>query len=203
MDLHVAAVTITMSIYQCDYELADKLKPGLNPLRIIIAAMAAGAAAFLTIAVALRISGNFGSMTPTMSLLRWAAIGLAPIAFVASRALVASQLKFSRQQLVAGTSEPSQDADGAHASAFLADLGDAGKLFAVYTTQAIISTACLEFAALACIVSFMFTGSLASLALSVALICAIVPNIPLAASSVAEWIEEQLRLVEEERMRIR
>lgn len=191
-----------MSIYQCDHQMADELKPGITSLRVIIGSMAAGAVAFLVVATCMRLAGAGKSPTETMSLLRWVAIGMAPIAFIASRVLAASVVESARRRLVAGTFQSGSDAGSANRSG-LAELGDAGALFGVYTTRAIISAGCLELATFACIVSFMFTGSLASLALSLALVCGIVANCPLAATSVAEWIEEQVRWVEEERTRVR
>lgn len=192
-----------MSIYQCDYELADKIKPGITTLRLVLGAMVAASVVFLSIACGLRLVGTFGPITVTAGLLRWVAVGLAPIAFLASRALSAFQIECARRQLATGAFVSRPDADAANAPGYLAELGDAGTLFNVYTTQAIIAAGCLELSTLACIAAFMFTGSLASLAISLALICAIVAVCPFSARGVADWIEEQLRLVDEEKTRIR
>ena len=62
-------------------------------------------------------------------------IVLTPLAFLVSRFLVAAQVKAARQQLVARPIGTFQDTASSDPSSPLAELGDAGKMFAAYSIR--------------------------------------------------------------------
>jgi hypothetical protein len=185
-----------MAVYPIDDCLREKLKPGISQLRLIVGSLAVGVLVYLYFAVVAWVMGMGEPMTGLTNLFRCVAIGTAPLAFFASRALSAAYVqracrKFAARELAV----PHDDRQGETLPGPLAELGNAGKMFCVYQTQTIVAVAVLEGAALMCVAAFCLTGSLAALALALALVAAIISLWP-TAPAVAEWIERQLRLAD-------
>ncbi|HEY1601912.1 MAG TPA: hypothetical protein VGG64_20085 [Pirellulales bacterium] len=174
-------------------ELAQKLEPLLTQLRITIKVFAFSLLVLLSVALCARSPKIAPPTTELTSTVRWVAIFSAPLAFALSRALARSVVRRGRSQLVAG--ELSIPANAYDISA----LGDAGKMYDVYQRQAIRSATVVFGAALFCVAAVYLVGSVASLGLSIVLMFWLHGMYP-HATRVAEWIDNELRLVDDERV---
>jgi O-antigen ligase len=188
-----------MGFHQIDDRLAEKLRPGVTQMRIIVGAMASGVLVFLCTACVIAQTGQ--PVNEMANLLIGIAIGAAPLAFFASRALAAVYVRRARRQLAAGklASPVFRNDAGEVQPLLLAELGDAGKMFHVYQTQTILAAALREGAAFLCLVVFLVTGSWAVLAVAVAMAATLLGLWP-SPSGAAEWINEQLRLADAEKL---
>jgi hypothetical protein len=112
------------------------------------------------------------------------------------QAMVAAR---GRQSVVEGTFDVSSyDRAQADLAPFLEATGDAGRLWLVYLSRTIVGGAIAEGAAFFCLLAFLLTGSWLSLGLAAVLVLSVAMMIPTRAS-VIRWIENQLRLVEQQR----
>lgn len=181
-------------------DLADRLRPAVITLRIIVLAMAGGVLVFACIAAVIRRSQPRPAID-VVPLLTSLAIVLAPLALLARGFVPALLVKRGRARIAAGKFElPAHPRAGIARS--LSELGDAGKFFMVYQTQAIIAAAQLEAVAFLSIAAFLINGSVIALALGVLLAAAIVATVP-RMPRVVQWIHEQLRLMGEEKLLVR
>lgn len=84
------------------------------------------------------------------------------------------------------------------AQEFLERTGDAGRLWYVLLTRTLVAAAILEGVAFFACIAYMLEHSYLSLAIAMTFIAALALHVP-TQSGVIHWIEEQLRLLEEER----
>ncbi|MEX0678656.1 MAG: hypothetical protein WD063_16370 [Pirellulales bacterium] len=188
-----------MAMHTSDVDLVDELKPRVMTLRMIVGALAGGVMAFAALAVLTRAAAPQEPVDERAQLLTLLALGLFPVALLASRILPAVMVKKARRQIGAGFDFTSiKQGPGA----FLSELGEAGALVGVYRTKTIIAAAVLEGAALFGVFAFLLEGSLIALGLAVLLVAAIVAMFP-SASRIAGWIERQLRQMDEEKLLVR
>lgn len=174
-------------------DLADKLKPAVITLRIIVLAMASGVLVFACVAAVVRMSQPPQPANDAVPLLTTLAIVLAPLALLAKGILPGVFVKQARARIAAGNPRA-----GA-APPPLSELGAAGKFFMVYQTQAIIAAATLEAVAFVSVTAFLLDGSQVALALGLLLAAAIVAMVP-RLPRVVQWINEQRRLMDEEKL---
>jgi hypothetical protein len=183
-----------MSVDRRDGDPAEKLKAPVMTLRIILLALASGIMVFAVVATVIRAGGE-PQHADAMNLLTWMAIGAAPIALVASRLLPALIAGSARAQIAARRRDPSQGTIGAQA--VLPELGDAGALYGVYQTKTIVGAALLEGAAFLGITAFLLEGTWIALGVGVGMAAVILTMFP-SAPRAAEWIQQQLRRIDEE-----
>jgi hypothetical protein len=183
-------------------ELAERLKPAIMTLRVIVIALATGVVAFAVAAIVIRMQQAAAPANDAAGLLTILGIAAAPVAFLLSRFLPGLIVAKARRQIAGGQygvpaeSNPNQ-ASGPQSG--MVQLGDDGKLFTVFQTKTIISAALVDGAAFLNIVAFLLGGSLIALGLGLLLALAIVSLFP-RMSRVLEWIEAQRRLMAEEKL---
>jgi hypothetical protein len=183
-------------------DLAQRLKPAILTLRIIVLALAAGVVAFALAAIVIRMQQAAAPANDAAELLTILGIAAAPVAFLLSRFLPGLIVAKARGQIASGlfglpSESISREASGLQSS--LGQLGDDGKLFTVFQTKTIISAALLDGAAFLNIVAFLLGGSPIALGLGLLLALAIAAMFP-RTSRVVEWIEGQRRLMAEEKL---
>ena len=137
-----------------------------------------------------RLLGWQRPATEVASVLRWAVIVSAPITFLLSRRMAESMVKSGRHELAA------------------ANLGDKSetalseRLLGIYRSQLMSSATMLVGAALACVAAFFVVGSAASFAMAFVFAFAILLLFP-STGRVARWIDEQLELLDQDRVALR
>lgn len=190
-----------MTLHSRDGELANRLKPAVRVLRIIVGAMSLGILGFACVVVTVRMARapEPGEMQKLLTPL---AIGAALVAVVASRVVPALVVNRSRRQIAAGKFTQSQNTSPDGPLADVAELGDTGKLFSVYQTHTIVAAALLEGAAFLNLVATMLSGSVVTLAVAIMLAMLILAMFP-SAQRVAGWIDEQRRLIDDEKLLVR
>ena len=179
--------------------LADKLKPAVMVLRLIVVALILGVLAFASAAFFIRQTGEKTPADAPLEFLTWMALGAAAMALVASWALPVAIVKKARRAIASGTYPALRGNTSGSPFAWLSELGDAGKLAAVYLTATIVGVAVLEGAAFVNLVAYLVNGNLANLAAGVAIVLPMAAMIA-GASRLAIWILEQLRLMADEKM---
>jgi hypothetical protein len=164
-------------------DLAEKLRPNVLTLRIIVAAMATGVLVFAAVATIIRAGGN---MQPrAVGLITIMAFAWTPVALILGRLVPALMGKQARANIVSGT--------GLAASNSEVDL-----LANQYQTNTIIAIALLEGAAFFNLVAYLLEGHPAALGLGIGLAIVILTQFP-SAQRMANWIEQQVRLIAEEK----
>lgn len=160
-------------------------------LQIIVAAMVAGLMLFLAIAVFMPTNQPEGE-----PILTYIAAGFAALAVLARlavpRAVVAQGRRKVVQQLATESSSDSASTSG--------DIEN--KIAALLMTKTIIGAAILEGATLFLLIAHLVEKSPITLGLAVALIVSMALQLP-TQSSAADWIDNQRRLIEEERAFVR
>lgn len=184
-----------MSVHPGEGDLAEKLTGPVTTLRIILVALASGIVMFAVVAVVVRSTGGFGA-DEGMNVLSWMALGLAPIALVASRVVPGLLADALRRQIASGKQQPPQTAAGP--MAVLNEMGQAGALYGAYQTTTIISAALVEGAAMLSVIAFMLEGAWITLGVALGLAGVILALFPSPARAAA-WVSNQLRRIEEER----
>jgi hypothetical protein len=191
-----------MNINGSTSDLADKLKPVVNTLRIIVLALASGVLVFACVAAAVRMSQPQQPANDMAALLTTLAIVLAPLALLAKGILPGMFVKQARARIAAGKFEVPVNPRAGAAPPLVPELADAGRFFVVYQTHTIIGAAMLEGVAFLSLTAFMLNGSTVALALGLLLVAAIVAMVP-RMPRVVQWINEQLRLLDEEKLLVR
>lgn len=173
----------------------------LGPVRamqIIVVALAMGILIFAGIVVTVVVGPDplqtqAGIMTSLALLFAAVAIGLS---FVVPRIMINA----SRRRIAAGTWQgPSP---GSAMPEALAELGDAGPLVFVYQTAMIIGAAMCEGPAFFALVSTMLEESLLGLAVAGVCLLMVLARFP-TISRVEDWLDAQVRTMEEERLLMR
>ena len=175
--------------------LVSELKPAVMTLRMIVASLAGGVVMFALVAIWMRLAGQQTPVERSVPLLTMLALVLFPVALGASRLVAGIVVRNSRRQIAAdGPSQAAAVGSG--------ESQRAGALYAVFQTKTIIAAAVLEGAAFLSLFAFMLEGSPLGLVMAILLAAAIIAMFPSAARA-ADWIERQLRCIDEERPLVR
>lgn len=170
------------------------------PLQIIVAALAAGSLAFLIVVLVVAGSGlgDAGHQDPWM--ITWVALAFLTVAIVARTVVPSAIVRQGRKKIAQGTFQLPQARQTSQQPSLdiLAQMGDPGKLLVLYQIKTIVGGALLEGVAFFLLIAYMIERQTAALGLAAALIVAIALHMP-TRSGVVQWIEDQLRLVDEER----
>jgi hypothetical protein len=172
-------------------DLANQLKPAVSTLRTIVASLAGGVVVFAVLAIWMRLAGPQEPVEISVPVLTILAVVLFPLALAASRVVAAMLVRNSRRQIATDNRSSRSETAAAGESQRI------GALCGVFQTKTIIAAAFLEGAALVSIFAFMLEGSPLALLLAGLLVAALIAMAP-SAARVADWIERQLRLVDEE-----
>ena len=176
-------------------DLAESLKPRVRVLQIVIAALTGGVLAYAGVAIYLRAAGNVQPVAGAASALTFAALCIVPLALFASRLLPAAVARGARQRIASGQFNLPKDP---RTGAFLTQFGDAGKLLLTYQTGTILGAAVLEGTALLSITAYLLGGHVVALGFAAGLVMVMFSSWPTAAKG-ARWIEEQQKLMREEK----
>ena len=170
----------------------------VKTIQIVVGALIAGCVGFLAVAAVI-VSGDAFEPDPEMAqvmnlvlvlflvgdLIAWA---------IAPRMMVAQ----GRRKIADGAWTPPQGSGSGEMVKFIERTGDAGRLFALYMTRTIVACALLEGVAFFAIIVYLVTGSIVGLAIAVVLVIGLALHMP-TRGGVLHWIEDQLRLVEQDR----
>lgn len=173
----------------------DELSGPLRSIQLIIASLLAGVAAFTAIAIYLRASGTVSGERepPTIT---YIALAFAVVEIVVSVFLPRATTTRNRTEIARGT-WPS--ASGRPRMPAPLPTTDAGKLALVHNSQLIIGCALLEGAAFFLLIAYLLEGQYVALIAALLLGAAITFRFPTQPRHSA-WIEEQLRLLEAQRL---
>ena len=166
----------------------------VRTLQIIIGAMVAGCGMFLVIVLVIAGGSSKVSDPPVITYLACTVAAAAVVAHLIIPGIVVAQ---ARRKIVAGTwnivqrNQPPTSADGA-------EQDDVGKLTQWFMVRTIIVAVILEGPVFFLLVAHMLEHSPLSLVLAVVLILALAAQFP-THSRVDRWIEDQTRLLNEER----
>jgi hypothetical protein len=155
--------------------------------QIIVVALCLGIASFGLYVI---VAGEDGKEAKA-EMLTYMSLGMAVVcagmSLVVPRTIVAA----NRRQIADGTWHPQNSQTRIPDS-------DAGKLAAVYQMKTIVGGAILEGAAFFALVAYMIEGHIMSLAVAGVLLLGVLSFFP-TTGRVADWVQEQQRLVEEHR----
>jgi hypothetical protein len=174
----------------------DEIGRVVWPLQIIIPALVMGCLFFLAVVTFMPPLGP----APLAALMGYVGLGFVLAALIAREIAVRGIVGRGRRRIRAGTFPPlaNSPVPGLNSQEFLARTGDAGLLYSVYQARMITGAAILEGAAFLMLSLFMIGRQPWTVALAIALIAGVALHFPTRAS-VCQWIEQQLRLMSEER----
>ncbi|NUQ63176.1 MAG: hypothetical protein HUU20_11920 [Pirellulales bacterium] len=167
-------------------------------LQLIVAAMVIGSLVFLAVVLVLVYSG--AAREAALELPLSYVLAVFAVAALAARAVVpAAIVSNARRRIREGVWQPLQPSNVPQGvQAFLEQTGDAGKLWQVLMSRTIIAAATLEGVAFFACITYMLEHSWPSLVVAVVFIACLALHVP-SQTGVILWIEEQLRLIDEER----
>jgi hypothetical protein len=180
-------------------DLAVKLRSLVRTQQIIVVALAASVLLFSGVSVFIRAFGKNEAGQGLDVVLPALAVGAAAGAIAMSWLLPRLIVQASRKAMASGKRVNSPVDPANEQQKLLASLGPAGELCGVFQTQSILRAAILEGAAFFTCVVYMLTGNLISLGVTLLLAGAIIAKLTTPARLV-EWIEGQMRLVDEEKL---
>lgn len=183
-----------------DSSWQDELKPLIRTEQIIVGALIAGAVLFLVVAAVVASQGvsDMGE-DESMSLVFNLVLLLFLMSAVLGRLIVpASMVAAARRKIVSGNWSPAEGPNQADLASIIARTGDAGRLIAVHQTKTIVGAALVEGVTFFAIIVYMLTQSTFGLAVACAMIAVQALLFP-TRGRVLDWIEAQLRRIEEER----
>jgi hypothetical protein len=167
--------------------------------QIIVGAMVVGTLALAAVAAVIGAGAEEPVANDQVSVLTYIAVVVAVASILVRLVVPAAVMTRGRENIVRGNWDLAQE-ERAPASLvdFLKNTGDAGKLWLLFLTRTVLSAAVLEGAAFVCLVAYFIDRSVLALALSVALIVGLALHFP-TRGSVIHWIEDQLRIVDQQR----
>ena len=172
----------------------DPLAGFVRTLQIIVGALVFGVFFFMMIVLfVMKAKPEPLDMRAVLSL---TAIGFFLVSVVARLIIPGLIAGAACKRIASGTWTPQSGVTQAQrsTSAFLKT--DEGKLVVAHQTKTIIGSALLEGAAFFCLLAYMMEGQIYTIALSVALMLAILAGFP-TRGGVDSWIERQIRRVKE------
>jgi hypothetical protein len=164
-------------------------------MQIIVAALTAGCIAFLVVATV--VAGVPGD-SPERPFLTYVMLAIAATMVLARLIVPRNVVAQARRKIRSGTwpaaqgNRPKTFGDSAWQES------DAGKLTVVLIMRTVIAAGILEGATFMLLIAYMVERSPLSLALAALLIVALAAHFP-TVSSCSAWVDEQLRLLNEER----
>jgi hypothetical protein len=169
----------------------------IRTIQIITAALTAGALMFFLIVVAMGL-GNAPAQAAT-PFITYVALGFTVMNLGVRQFVPSAVADAARRKLVEERRQSGRPARYANvATAEVIDRAtDANRLCGVYQTKTIISAAIVEGAAFLAMVAYQIEHWWPGLALAIALIVGLALHIP-SQSRVEHWVEDQLRLAEQE-----
>ncbi|MEX2114619.1 MAG: hypothetical protein WD845_15605 [Pirellulales bacterium] len=173
--------------------LAEKLRPLVLTLRIILGSLAAGVFLFAAVALALRAGDGMPARGNGVDFLSMLAMVWTPLAVILSRVVPMLIAGNARAKIAAGTYSSARDGASSPSASSDTDL-----LMGLYQSNTIIAAAFLEGTAFFNLVAYLLEGNPVSLGLGIGLAMAILWMLP-SAHRTANWIELQLRSIGEER----
>jgi hypothetical protein len=167
--------------------------------QIIVAALVIGCLFFLGIVLLLKPPAVAAGAQLPNHLLTMIAMVFVLLA-IGARLIIPSVIVASaRQSILKGTSPaPGTRAGDEKLAEFLDRTGDAGRLWLAYLTRTIVGAAILEGTAFYCLITYMIERTPLALGLALGLIAALAMHLP-TRSRVIHWIEDQLRILEQQR----
>ena len=169
----------------------------LQIMQFIVIALAMGLIAFLgSIGFALAQPLPLQALRAGTPIVTYVGCGMAAYVVLARGILLRFLTTKTRRAIVRGTFD-----DGlqqASQRAFFAEHGDAARLLSFFQTRMIVGAALLEGAGFFLLIAYLIEHSPWSLAGAVVMIVGIVLHFP-TRGRVESWLEQQLRLLEEER----
>jgi len=157
--------------------------------QIIVGGLVAGPLVFLAIVVVL-VQQGFPAVAGIAPILTYVAVAHVVMAVLARVIVPNLIVARARRRIIQGT----------FAQLFarlFEQTGDAGRLFFVFCVRTIVGAAILESAAFMALITYLIEGAPVALILAVAMIIAVAAHFPTRAG-VLHWIEDQLRLIEQE-----
>jgi hypothetical protein len=176
-------------------------------LQIIVGSVLGGSVLFLVIAtVVVREAANGGAPADLARIYTYLTVGFAVIALAGSLIIPPVVVARARRRIVAGTwrlpqsrgQDPSSRALQETLAAFVERTGDAGRLFYVLLMSTSVGVAILEGGVVHALVMYVLARSPVALIIAIALIIGQAAQFP-TRWKVFRWIDDQLRLVEQER----
>ena len=183
-----------------DSSWQDGLGPLIRTEQIIVGALIVGAVLFLVVA-AIAASQDVSDMgeDETMSLVFNLVLVFFLISAMLGRLIVpASMVAAARRKIIAGNWSPVEGPHQGELLSIIERTGDAGRLIAVHHTKTIVGAALVEGVTFFAIMVYMLTQSTFGLAVACAMIAVQAALFP-TRGRVFDWIEAQLRRIEEER----
>jgi len=176
----------------------EQVAKSLLPLQIIVGALVAGCVVFLVIVLVAggAAAGDAGNQRPlAVSYMALAFLGAA----IAARCIMPGiVVRAGRRNIARGTYPCAQPENRQGESLSPGPPGDAGGLLTLFQTKTVMGAAIIEGVTFFMLIAYMVERWTPILAVAVVLILVIAAHMP-TRSGVIHWIEDQLRLVEEER----
>jgi len=172
--------------------------------QIIVGALVAGALGFLVVAAVLVSQGTCNSDGDGEGLAEMAwvmnlVLGLFLIGDVAARLIVPNILVANaRRLIVAGKWSVPLGPTQADVKLMIERTGDAGKLFVAHQIKLIVGAAIIEGVTFFAIIVYMVTESMFGLGVAIVMLAVLALHFP-TREGVLNWIEDQLRRIDEER----
>jgi hypothetical protein len=181
-----------------DASWEEQVAKSVWPLQIIVAALVAGCGFFLVIVLAVGgpAAGNAGDERPlVVSYLALAFL----VAVIAARCIVPVVIvRTGRRNIAQGTFPTTQTPARDEPQPSPSPERDAAMLLTLFQAKTIVGAALIEGVAFFMLIAYMVERFTPILAVAVVLILVIAAHMP-TRSGVVHWIEDQLRLVDEER----
>jgi len=187
-----------------DSSWREELGPIVRTEQIIVGGLVAGSLGFLVVAAVLVSQGTFdaGGGDEGLAAMAWAmnlVLGLFLIGDVAARLIVPSMIiAQARRKIAAGQWRLPDGPNQASAMPIIERTGEAGMLFFTHQTKTIVAAAIIEGVTFFAIIVYMMTQSMFGLAVAIVMIAVLTLHFP-TRDGVLNWIEDQLRRIDEER----
>jgi hypothetical protein len=167
----------------------------VRTLQIIVGALLSGCLLFL--GIVLVVAGGPGN-SPNRPMLTYAACAIAAAAVVARAVIPGIIVAQARRRILDGVWNAAQGDRAAGSAGSLDQNGDAGKLAQILMLRTIVAAAILEGAVFLLLIAYLVERWPLSLAFAVVLLVALAALFP-THSRAAGWMQEQMRLLDEER----
>jgi hypothetical protein len=179
-----------------DADWRGQLPIRVRIMQIIVGAMGIGCFSFLCIAVLVAMGRNNPADQLMFTYIGLAMAGMILGSWIVMPGIVVSQGRKKIQQTPACSTERQSNQQSGNVSG--KENGKGLALIALFQTKTIISSALLEGAVFFLLITHMLEGSMLSILAAVALLILLIAQIP-TIGRVANWIDKQMRLVDEER----
>lgn len=174
----------------------DELTPIVRQLQIIVGALTAGCVTFLIIALLVTGGKAVEGETPMVTCV---AVAFAVMALITRMVVAGIMVSHGRRTILQTSRRSPQDQGLQPADANSPKrTADARKLFPLLINSTIVSAALLEGAAFFALIAYILEQSPLSLIVAIVLIVGLAFYMPTRSRAV-HWIEDQLRLLQEER----